>query len=232
MSPLSSAQCPSYHSPTPCNNPRPGAVLSTLLRYVCPAATPLTLTRWSRFARPSRTRRRSLPALRSSARYAQRHSTRGPTARPQETVTRRSKAASEPCVHLSCWLGVLLSSQDYNKKHFVRNETFPVRVFCFAQRCQPADTRPGADLLSMHCSRCCGSQLTCVVRLVTCPPQPAAKNITGATRKIFIEFLERSCTAEFSGFLLYKVRLAPAPSMPATSLPTPAHTALQHTRGL
>jgi hypothetical protein len=26
----------------------------------------------------------------------------------------------------------------------------------------------------------------------------------GETRKIFIEFLERSCTAEFSGFLLYK----------------------------
>lgn len=47
---------------------------------------------------------------------------------------------------------------DYNKVHFVRNESFP----------------------------------------------PAASNITGATRKIFIEFLERSCTAEFSGFLLYK----------------------------
>ena len=28
--------------------------------------------------------------------------------------------------------------------------------------------------------------------------------VTGPTRKIFIEFLERSCTAEFSGFLLYK----------------------------
>ena len=26
----------------------------------------------------------------------------------------------------------------------------------------------------------------------------------GETRKIFVEFLERSCTAEFSGFLLYK----------------------------
>lgn len=26
----------------------------------------------------------------------------------------------------------------------------------------------------------------------------------GPARKIFIEFLERSCTAEFSGFLLYK----------------------------
>jgi magnesium-protoporphyrin IX monomethyl ester (oxidative) cyclase len=47
---------------------------------------------------------------------------------------------------------------DYNQRHFVRNETF----------------------------------------------KPAADNITGATRKIFIEFLERSCTAEFSGFLLYK----------------------------
>jgi magnesium-protoporphyrin IX monomethyl ester (oxidative) cyclase len=32
----------------------------------------------------------------------------------------------------------------------------------------------------------------------------AADNISGATRKIFVEFLERSCTAEFSGFLLYK----------------------------
>ncbi len=33
----------------------------------------------------------------------------------------------------------------------------------------------------------------------------AADKIQGPTRKIFIEFLERSCTAEFSGFLLYKV---------------------------
>merc|ERR1719163_1818252 len=32
----------------------------------------------------------------------------------------------------------------------------------------------------------------------------AADQIEGPTRKIFIEFLERSCTAEFSGFLLYK----------------------------
>lgn len=32
----------------------------------------------------------------------------------------------------------------------------------------------------------------------------AAEKISGPTRKIFIEFLERSCTAEFSGFLLYK----------------------------
>jgi len=32
----------------------------------------------------------------------------------------------------------------------------------------------------------------------------AADKMTGPTRKIFIEFLERSCTAEFSGFLLYK----------------------------
>lgn len=29
-------------------------------------------------------------------------------------------------------------------------------------------------------------------------------SISGDTRKVFIEFLERSCTAEFSGFLLYK----------------------------
>lgn len=48
--------------------------------------------------------------------------------------------------------------QDYNQRHFVRNETF----------------------------------------------KAAAEKITGDTRKIFIEFLERSCTAEFSGFLLYK----------------------------
>eukprot|EP00195_Chlamydomonas_chlamydogama_P011373 CAMPEP_0202900962 /NCGR_PEP_ID=MMETSP1392-20130828/12377_1 /ASSEMBLY_ACC=CAM_ASM_000868 /TAXON_ID=225041 /ORGANISM="Chlamydomonas chlamydogama, Strain SAG 11-48b" /LENGTH=401 /DNA_ID=CAMNT_0049587431 /DNA_START=111 /DNA_END=1316 /DNA_ORIENTATION=- len=48
--------------------------------------------------------------------------------------------------------------QDYNQKHFVRNETF----------------------------------------------KDAADKIEGATRKIFVEFLERSCTAEFSGFLLYK----------------------------
>ena len=47
---------------------------------------------------------------------------------------------------------------DYNKTHFVRNESF----------------------------------------------KKAADNITGPARKIFIEFLERSCTAEFSGFLLYK----------------------------
>jgi magnesium-protoporphyrin IX monomethyl ester (oxidative) cyclase len=32
----------------------------------------------------------------------------------------------------------------------------------------------------------------------------AADAIQGPTRRIFIEFLERSCTAEFSGFLLYK----------------------------
>ena len=34
--------------------------------------------------------------------------------------------------------------------------------------------------------------------------RPAAENIKGDARKIFVEFLERSCTAEFSGFLLYK----------------------------
>mmetsp|Transcript_4637 Transcript_4637/g.15343 ORF Transcript_4637/g.15343 Transcript_4637/m.15343 type:complete len:413 (+) Transcript_4637:185-1423(+) len=32
----------------------------------------------------------------------------------------------------------------------------------------------------------------------------AADKIEGSTRRIFVEFLERSCTAEFSGFLLYK----------------------------
>merc|ERR1719473_1653047 len=48
--------------------------------------------------------------------------------------------------------------QDYNQRHFVRNDTF----------------------------------------------KAAADKIEGPTRKIFVEFLERSCTAEFSGFLLYK----------------------------
>jgi len=48
--------------------------------------------------------------------------------------------------------------RDYNRKHFVRNDTF----------------------------------------------KAAADKIQGPNRKIFIEFLERSCTAEFSGFLLYK----------------------------
>ena len=32
----------------------------------------------------------------------------------------------------------------------------------------------------------------------------AADKIQGPNREIFVEFLERSCTAEFSGFLLYK----------------------------
>ncbi|GAQ81067.1 Putative magnesium-protoporphyrin IX monomethyl ester cyclase [Klebsormidium nitens] len=32
----------------------------------------------------------------------------------------------------------------------------------------------------------------------------AAEKLQGATRKFFVEFLERSCTAEFSGFLLFK----------------------------
>ena len=34
--------------------------------------------------------------------------------------------------------------------------------------------------------------------------QKSWDSISGDTRKVFIEFLERSCTAEFSGFLLYK----------------------------
>jgi hypothetical protein len=34
--------------------------------------------------------------------------------------------------------------------------------------------------------------------------QKAAESVQGPARRIFIEFLERSCTAEFSGFLLYK----------------------------
>jgi len=32
----------------------------------------------------------------------------------------------------------------------------------------------------------------------------AADKMQGPLRQIFVEFLERSCTAEFSGFLLYK----------------------------
>lgn len=32
----------------------------------------------------------------------------------------------------------------------------------------------------------------------------AADEMQGPLRQIFVEFLERSCTAEFSGFLLYK----------------------------
>jgi len=32
----------------------------------------------------------------------------------------------------------------------------------------------------------------------------AADKLDGPLRQIFVEFLERSCTAEFSGFLLYK----------------------------
>ena len=34
--------------------------------------------------------------------------------------------------------------------------------------------------------------------------QKSWDSISGETRQVFIEFLERSCTAEFSGFLLYK----------------------------
>ena len=34
--------------------------------------------------------------------------------------------------------------------------------------------------------------------------QKSWDSINGETRKLFVEFLERSCTAEFSGFLLYK----------------------------
>lgn len=34
--------------------------------------------------------------------------------------------------------------------------------------------------------------------------QQSWDHIDGDTRRLFVEFLERSCTAEFSGFLLYK----------------------------
>ncbi len=56
--------------------------------------------------------------------------------------------------------------------------------------------------------------------------------LQGETRKIFVEFLERSCTAEFSGFLLYKelgrrlkktnpvgISLLKALLIPATAVP-------------
>ena len=46
--------------------------------------------------------------------------------------------------------------------------------------------------------RCRGSAQT-LQRLSSLCFQPQ-----GPARKIFVEFLERSCTAEFSGFLLYK----------------------------
>lgn len=49
----------------------------------------------------------------------------------------------------------------------------------------------------------------------------AADKIQGPLRQIFVEFLERSCTAEFSGFLLYKElgrRLKVFPIPPPNSL--------------
>eukprot|EP00959_Pyramimonas_sp_CCMP1952_P064161 1340294-Pyramimonas_sp.AAC.2 len=54
----------------------------------------------------------------------------------------------------------------------------------------------------------------------------AADKIQGPTRRIFIEFLERSCTAEFSGFLLYKelgrrLKVFAKPPLPALPNPNP-----------
>lgn len=49
----------------------------------------------------------------------------------------------------------------------------------------------------------------------------AADKIEGGMREIFVEFLERSCTAEFSGFLLYKElgrRLKVCDEFPFTSI--------------
>jgi hypothetical protein len=46
--------------------------------------------------------------------------------------------------------------------------------------------------------------LTLVIIWLCMAAAAAAAAASGDTRKIFIEFLERSCTAEFSGFLLYK----------------------------
>jgi magnesium-protoporphyrin IX monomethyl ester (oxidative) cyclase len=90
---------------------------------------------------------------------------------------------------------------DYNQKHFVRNETF--KVCGEGARARASAPIPAAP------------RRAAAVRLRPPPPPPAALTpplnpqaaadaITGPTRKIFIEFLERSCTAEFSGFLLYK----------------------------
>lgn len=47
----------------------------------------------------------------------------------------------------------------------------------------------------------------------------AADKMEGPLRQIFVEFLERSCTAEFSGFLLYKelgrrLKVRPVPCFP------------------
>lgn len=52
----------------------------------------------------------------------------------------------------------------------------------------------------------------------------AADKLQGPLRQIFVEFLERSCTAEFSGFLLYKElgrRLKVPIPHPHSLMPTP-----------
>jgi hypothetical protein len=114
---------------------------------------------------------------------------------------------------------------DYNQRHFVRNETFKVGCGAARNACGRGTACPGNGLArrsqffpAPNCrggrrpSSCrhhhsCAHPSLPTARLGYLPHpdhQAAAESITGPTRKIFIEFLERSCTAEFSGFLLYK----------------------------
>jgi hypothetical protein len=79
---------------------------------------------------------------------------------------------------------------DYNQRHFVRNESFK----------KAADALTG-ELAAWRLPAGWRQWRTTPHHLATyTQPLPS----TGPTRKIFIEFLERSCTAEFSGFLLFK----------------------------
>lgn len=93
--------------------------------------------------------------------------------------------------------------EDYNQKHFVRNDSFQVRH---------RSLLPGAFLGVSHALSLGGQQKKQTAAQDAevdawgwaGAEQKAAESIQGPTRRIFIEFLERSCTAEFSGFLLYK----------------------------
>ena len=94
---------------------------------------------------------------------------------------------------------------DYNKVHFVRNETFKVRSGGARRRRGRGEARRRccevpkmSPVLPTHHS------FALLPSSADACSQAAADKVTGETRRIFIEFLERSCTAEFSGFLLYK----------------------------